>query len=156
MSETHVAMPSSSSTSSTSSSTDPVVNSATSPQAIEQLFQTVRSEVVDLTQRLAEIDNDKVEHRLVIETLTPMEASRKCWRMIGDVLVERTVGEFLPSIKSNYEGICNISEQLQKELEKKQKILMDVQKKLAVIPPSDEASSSSVASLSGPAPGVLA
>jgi prefoldin subunit 2 len=43
---------------------------------------------------------------MVIDTLTPMEQNRKCWRMIGDILVERTVGEFLPAVKNNYDGVC--------------------------------------------------
>lgn len=43
---------------------------------------------------------------LVVETLKPMDPQRKCWRMIGNVLVERTVGEFLPAVQQNLEGVC--------------------------------------------------
>lgn len=38
-----------------------------------------------------------------------MDPKRKCWRMIGDVLVERTVGEFLPAVQSNLEGVCTLN-----------------------------------------------
>lgn len=37
------------------------------------------------------------EHDLVIKQLQPMDKTRKCYRMIGDVLVERTVAETLPA-----------------------------------------------------------
>lgn len=37
------------------------------------------------------------EHDLVIKQLQPMDKDRRCYRMIGDVLVERTVGETLPA-----------------------------------------------------------
>ena len=40
---------------------------------------------------------------LVIETLTPLEPSRRCFRMIGGVLVERTVKEVLPTLTTNRE-----------------------------------------------------
>lgn len=34
---------------------------------------------------------------MVIKQLEPMEKTRKCYRLIGDVLVERTVAETLPA-----------------------------------------------------------
>jgi len=43
------------------------------------------------------------EIRLVIETLKEVEKERKCFRMIGGVLVERTVGEVLPALEANKE-----------------------------------------------------
>ena len=39
--------------------------------------------------------------RLVIETLDGVEKDRKCFRMVGGVLVERKVGEVEPAL------ICN-------------------------------------------------
>jgi hypothetical protein len=40
---------------------------------------------------------EAAEHDLVIKQLEPMDKTRKCHRLIGDVLVERTVGETLPA-----------------------------------------------------------
>jgi len=45
------------------------------------------------------------ENRLVIETLKEVEKERKCFRMIGGVLVERTVGEVLPALEANKEQV---------------------------------------------------
>ena len=45
-------------------------------------------------------------YRLVIETLEEVEASRKCFRMVGGVLVERTVAEVLPALQKNVESVC--------------------------------------------------
>lgn len=39
--------------------------------------------------------------RLVIETLQNVDADRKCFRMVGGVLVERTVKEVLPALTTN-------------------------------------------------------
>lgn len=43
--------------------------------------------------------------RIVIETLQAVEPSRKCFRMIGGVIVERTVAEVLPELEGNKERL---------------------------------------------------
>lgn len=52
--------------------------------------------------------------RLVVDTLTPLEESRRAYRLVGGVLVERTVGEVLPTVKANQEGIKQLLQQLAK------------------------------------------
>lgn len=44
--------------------------------------------------------------RLVIDSISPLEPDRKCFRMVGGVLVERTVKEVLPALQTNYNGVC--------------------------------------------------
>lgn len=43
--------------------------------------------------------------RLVIETLEGVAPSKKCFRLIGGVLVERTVGEVAPALVSNRDKV---------------------------------------------------
>ena len=42
---------------------------------------------------------------LVVEALKEVDGSRKCFRLVGGVLVERTVNEVLPALTSNYEQV---------------------------------------------------
>jgi len=42
---------------------------------------------------------------LVEETLKPLDPKRRAYRLIGGVLVERTVGEVLPGVTSNKENV---------------------------------------------------
>lgn len=42
---------------------------------------------------------------LVIDTLKEVDEARKCYRMVGGVLVERTVKEVLPALESNKEQV---------------------------------------------------
>lgn len=47
---------------------------------------------------------------LVLSTLTPLletDPSRKCFRLIGGILVERTVTEVEPELRINTEGVSN-------------------------------------------------
>ena len=43
--------------------------------------------------------------RLVEQTLQPLDAKRRAFRLVGGVLVERTVGEVLPSVTINRENV---------------------------------------------------
>lgn len=58
-----------------------------------------------LVEKITELEFDRNEHKLVQETLEPLEAGRKAYRLVGGVLVERTVGEVLPSVKTNKENV---------------------------------------------------
>ena len=44
--------------------------------------------------------------RIVIETLEDVSPDRKCARMIGGVLVDRTVKEILPALTTNRDQVC--------------------------------------------------
>jgi chaperonin cofactor prefoldin len=58
--------------------------------------------------------------RLVLETLTPLPADRKCFRMINGVLIERTVGDVIPALQTNSEGLGKVLEDLVKQYKAKQ------------------------------------
>ena len=44
-------------------------------------------------------------YSLVIDTMKDVEGDRKCFRMIGGVLVERSVKEVLPALRKNREQV---------------------------------------------------
>lgn len=59
-------------------------------------------------------------YRIVLETLEPLSADRKCFRMINGVLVERTVKDVIPALKTNSEGLKKVLEELVKQFNSKQ------------------------------------
>jgi len=44
---------------------------------------------------------------LVLDTIKDLESSRRCWRLVGGVLIERNIGEVTPAIKNNIEMVNN-------------------------------------------------
>ena len=58
--------------------------------------------------------------RLVLETLGPLPPTRKCFRMINGVLVERTVKDVTPALQTNSEGLKKVLEELVKQYKKQQ------------------------------------
>ncbi|XP_053604271.1 prefoldin subunit 2 [Plodia interpunctella] len=82
-------------------------------------FQNLRTEQRQLANKISELEMDLNEHKIVIETLKGVEGSRKCFRMVGGVLVERTVAEILPELESNREQLPKALAALQEQLTKK-------------------------------------
>jgi prefoldin subunit 2 len=58
--------------------------------------------------------------RLVIETLEPLPQNRKCFRMVNGVLVERTIKDVIPSLKTNADGLKQVLDELLKQYKAKQ------------------------------------
>jgi prefoldin subunit 2 len=80
--------------------------------ATQQLSPTVQyremmAECQKLMNKVAELEVDRNEHQLVEETLKPLDPERRAYRLVGEVLVERTVKEVLPSVTSNRENVSN-------------------------------------------------
>lgn len=74
-----------------------------------------------LSIKINQLDLDHTEHDLVIQALEPLEADRKCFRMIGSVVVERTVKEVLPAVQKNKAQIKATIDQFTSLLDEKQK-----------------------------------
>ena len=56
----------------------------------------------------------------MLETLQPLPEDRKCFRMINGVLVERTVKDVVPALKTNSEGLKKVLDDLLKQYKKSQ------------------------------------
>lgn len=110
-----------------------------SEQEVIQRFNALRQEVTQLHQKVTELDAELQEHELVIRAISDMDDKRKCFRLVGGVLVERTVGEVLPAVNTNKGGISGIKEQLQKQFEKKKEELKAFQEKYKITVRGDDA-----------------
>ncbi|XP_066466428.1 prefoldin subunit 2 [Tiliqua scincoides] len=92
-------------------------------------FNRLRQEQRGLASKAAELEMELNEHKLVIETLREVDPTRKCYRMVGGVLVERTVKEVLPALENNKEQINKIIETLSKQLQAKGRELNEFREK---------------------------
>jgi hypothetical protein len=75
------------------------------PEDILNRFKQMNAECQQLAAKIQELTLEKDEHRLVIETLSKLESERKAFRLVGGILVERSVGEVLPTVTRNAEGV---------------------------------------------------
>eukprot|EP00918_Siedleckia_nematoides_P056996 GHVU01124339.1.p2 GENE.GHVU01124339.1~~GHVU01124339.1.p2 ORF type:complete len:109 (-),score=26.16 GHVU01124339.1:65-391(-) len=82
---------------------------------LEKERQTIVGKITDLMQ-------DMKEHRLVLEAFEGVPPERRCFRMIGGVLIERTVGEVKPALESHERMVKEVTDKLEAELEQKTKL----------------------------------
>lgn len=126
-------------------------------QAVAGKWSVMRSDINQLYTKINELEQELNEHTLVINAIQPLDSARRCFRMIGGVLVERTVGEVLPAVQRNREGLQEVITRLTEALEKKKKELIELEAKykIKVRRGGDEYSSSNEARKQGASQGVL-
>lgn len=96
-------------------------------QQVIARFNEMRQQVNSLVSKIADLEGESAEHELVIKALQPMDKARRCYRMIGDVLVERTVGEALPAVERNRDNLQQALASLKKQREETVKELAEFQ-----------------------------
>ncbi|KAK9806777.1 hypothetical protein WJX72_002406 [[Myrmecia] bisecta] len=92
----------------------------------------MQRELTATASKIEELRGESQEHELVANTLKPLDPNRKCFRLIGSVLVERTVEEVVPAITSNQAQIDKLVGQLEKQFEHKEKELAAFQTKYKI------------------------
>jgi len=79
-----------------------------SDQEIQSTLNKYQQELSGLASKIGELETEAEEHELVLSTLEESLAAdpdRKCFRLIGGVLVERTVKDVVPALSTNRDGI---------------------------------------------------
>lgn len=98
----------------------------------QELVQTVRSlreEIRTLDAKASQLDRDMEEYGVVMDTLKKAEPDRKCFRLVGGVLVGRTVKEILPGLEQQRSNIDEVLKSLASHYQKKTVELHEYQQK---------------------------
>ncbi|KJZ80602.1 Putative prefoldin subunit 2 [Hirsutella minnesotensis 3608] len=94
--------------------------SAKKQQDLQTTYSNYKHTLQQMAQKIGDIEQEAEEHRLVLETLEPLSEDRKCFRLINGVLVERTVKDVAPALKTNQEGLRKVLDDLVKQYKAKQ------------------------------------
>jgi len=65
----------------------------------------MKQELTAIAQKIGELEQEKDEHQLVIDTIKPLDSGRTCYRLVGGILVQKTVKEVLPAVEQNQQGV---------------------------------------------------
>ncbi|KAF0756853.1 prefoldin subunit 2 [Aphis craccivora] len=126
------------------------VKKPTEEELIHNTFNALRTEQRQLATKLSEIELDLNEHSIVIDTLNKLDDERKCFRLIGGVLVERKICDVLPTLIKNRGEMSKIVKTLNEQLTKKGIEINDfknkhnIQVRGGITPISEEVESQSV------------
>ncbi|KAI0772141.1 Prefoldin beta-like protein [Trametes elegans] len=100
---------------SSSKATSKAAQPRPSPQELQQQYNRYQNELQALASKIGELEQEAEEHNLVLSTLDEALADkpdRKCFRLVGGVLVERTVKDVVPALKTNRDGIQKVTANL--------------------------------------------
>merc|ERR1719199_2312533 len=89
-------------------------------QQIVKKFSSMRDEKEKVARKISEMTSEMNEHKMVVETLEPLDPNRKAWRLVGGVLVERTCGEVLPAVQEALKNIEEVVATLTKKYDEKE------------------------------------
>lgn len=98
-------------------------------QQVVATYKSLRAEVRQMAEKIAELEAETTEHDRVIQTLNELPKDRRAYRMVGGVLVERTVQEVLPAVTANRDGIAQVLAQLNDNIKQKEKAADEWQRK---------------------------
>jgi prefoldin subunit 2 len=65
-----------------------------------------------LVSKLMEIEDEKKENELVLESISQLEDTRKCWRLINGVLMEKTKLEVVPEMRTVINNLNAVAKQI--------------------------------------------
>ena len=70
-----------------------------SEQEVAQKYRQLQQETSALVSKILEIEEEKKEHELVMDTMKTLDDTRKCWRLVNGVLFEKTKSQVIPEIE---------------------------------------------------------
>lgn len=94
--------------------------SAKKQQELQAQYSNYKDILQQVARKIGDVEQEAEEHKLVLETLEPLPLDRKCFRLINGVLVERTVKDVVPALKTNAEGLRKVLEDLVKQYKGKE------------------------------------
>ena len=59
-----------------------------------------------------EVDDERKENQLVLESISKLEDGRKCWRLVNGVMFEKTKAEVVPELESMIANLLTVGKQL--------------------------------------------
>lgn len=96
---------------------------------IVERYKILLNERDAIAGMILERQSDLDEHLLVLKTLKNCQGDRKAWRLVGDVLVERTVESVIPEIEKNRDNLSGVVDNAKQQLENKAKEMREFEKK---------------------------
>ncbi|EIN10520.1 Prefoldin beta-like protein, partial [Punctularia strigosozonata HHB-11173 SS5] len=90
---------------------------------IQEKYTGLQNDMQALASKIGELESEADEHTLVLGTLKDAlqeDPDRKCFRLIGGVLVERTVKDIVPALQTNKDGIQKVVTNLAEQYKSKE------------------------------------
>ena len=96
-------------------------------QSVGEKLSILRSEFKELQTKEIQLEIELKQHESVLETIEKLNDDRRCFRLVGEVLVESTVGQTKPALKEQIENLKDLVKRLQNSVQLKDKEIQQFQ-----------------------------
>lgn len=86
-------------------------------QRVAMRYKQLNQEAQVLVQKLLELEDEKRENELVLESISKLEDTRKCWRLVNGVLMEKTKLEVVPEMRVVINNLSAVANQVTQTLQ---------------------------------------
>ena len=94
---------------------------------IVEKYQRLRQDLKDLQTKQIQFELDLQQHERVLETIVGLDEKRKCYRLVGEVLVQTTIGEARPALEAQRDSLKDLFETFSQKIELKDKEIQQYQ-----------------------------
>ena len=95
--------------------------------SVGEKFSHLRNELKELQTKEIQLEIELKQHESVLETIEKLNEDRKCFRLVGEVLVQSTIGETKPQLKQQIENLKDVVEKMKQQVELKDKEIQQFQ-----------------------------
>ena len=96
---------------------------------MQRKYQQTKNDYKHIIKTITNLEDIKKENLVVLQQVTTLEPDRRCFRLIGGVLCERTIEEAIKCINENLENRINPSlKSLKEKMDMKEKNLIEFEK----------------------------
>ena len=86
---------------------------------VAKRYNILHQETNALVSRLMEVEDERKENQLVLESIGKLEDDRKCWRLVNGVMFEKTKAEVVPELETMIKNLLAVAKQLNDGLHQK-------------------------------------
>ena len=94
---------------------------------IEQ-FNKLQSELKELQSKSIQFELDLQQHERVLESIANLPDDRKCYRLVGEVLVQMTIGEAKPALDQQKVSLKELVQTFTAKIKAKEEEILSYQK----------------------------
>ncbi|CAD8091849.1 unnamed protein product [Paramecium sonneborni] len=100
-----------------------MLKNLTNQQVVQ--YNKMRQDYAEIFRVYLDIEDERKEHTLVLDAVKNIDPKRRCWRLIGGVLVERQLEDVLKSLKESLELLEKTGQNYNTAMKQKEKELLD-------------------------------
>lgn len=95
---------------------------------LTQQFQNLRQELKELQQKQVQFESDLAQHERVLESISSLNTDRKCYRLMGEALVQSTIGEAQPALEQQRNFLKELVQSFNEKIKAKEEETLKFQK----------------------------